>query len=37
LVYSYTKGRQERPEMLLYAVALLIMVGLVLRSMVTGG
>ena len=37
LVYSYTKGRQERPEMLLYAVAFLIMVGLVLRAMVTGG
>jgi hypothetical protein len=37
LVYSYTKGRQERPEMLLYAVAFLIMIGLVLRAMVTGG
>jgi heme A synthase len=37
LVYIYTKGRQERPEMLMYAVALLIMVGLVVRSMVTGG
>jgi hypothetical protein len=36
LVYSYTKGKQERPEMLLYAVAFLIMVGLVLRAMVTG-
>jgi heme A synthase len=37
VVYTYTKGRQERPEMLMYAVAFLIMVGLVLRSMVTGG
>jgi hypothetical protein len=37
LVYSYTRGRQERPEMLLYAVAFLIMCGLVLRAMVTGG
>lgn len=37
LVYSYTKGRNERPEMLLYAVAYLIMIGLVLRAMVTGG
>jgi hypothetical protein len=36
LVYTYTKGRQERPEMLLYAVAFLVMVGLVLRAMVTG-
>ena len=37
LVYSYTRGRQDRPEMLLYAVAFLIMCGLVLRAMVTGG
>lgn len=37
LVYSYTKGRNERPEMLLYAVAYLIMIGMVLRAMVTGG
>lgn len=36
LVYSYTKGRNERPEMLLYAVAYLIMIGMVLRAMVTG-
>jgi hypothetical protein len=36
LVYTYTKGRQERPDMLLYAVGFLIMVGLVLRAMVTG-
>ncbi len=35
VVYSYTKGRQERPEMLLYAVAFLIMIALVLRAMVT--
>jgi len=36
LVYTYTKGRQDRPDMLLYAVGFLIMVGLVLRAMVTG-
>ncbi len=36
LVYAYTKGRQERPEMLLYAVAFVIMIALVLRAMVTG-
>ncbi|HLE16610.1 MAG TPA: hypothetical protein VI776_17845 [Anaerolineales bacterium] len=36
LVYSYTRGRQDRAEMLLYAVAFLIMCGLVLRAMVTG-
>jgi hypothetical protein len=37
LVFSYTKGRRERPEMLMYAVTFLIMVGLVLRAMATGG
>lgn len=37
LVYVYTKGREDRPEMLMYGVAFLIMIGLVLRSMVTGG
>lgn len=37
LVYAYTKGRQERPEMLLYAVAFVIMIALVLRATVTAG
>ncbi len=37
IVYAYTKGRQERPEMLLYAVAFIIMIALVLRAMVTAG
>ena len=37
IVYAYTKGRQDRPEMLLYAVAYIIMVALVLRATVTGG
>lgn len=36
VVYAYTKGRQERPEMLLYAVAYIIMIALVLRAVVTG-
>lgn len=35
LVYAYTKGRQERPEMLLYGIAFVIMIALVLRAMVT--
>lgn len=35
VVFAYTKGRQDRPEMLLYAVAYIIMVALVLRAMVT--
>ncbi|UCE00662.1 MAG: hypothetical protein JSV42_08105 [Chloroflexota bacterium] len=35
VVYAYTKGRQDRPEMLLYSVAFIIMVALVLRAMVT--
>jgi hypothetical protein len=37
IVFAYTKGRQERPEMLLYAVAYIIMIALVLRATVTGG
>jgi hypothetical protein len=35
LVYLYTKGRDERPEMLLYAVAFLILIGLLLRAVAT--
>ncbi|UCD41260.1 MAG: hypothetical protein JSV69_11865, partial [Chloroflexota bacterium] len=35
IVYVYTKGRQDRPEMLLYSVAFIIMIALVLRAMVT--
>jgi len=37
LVFSATKGRQDRPEMLLYGVGFLVMFFLVLRAMVTGG
>jgi hypothetical protein len=37
IVYVYTKGRQDRPEMLLYAVAYIIMIALVLRARMTGG
>jgi len=37
LVYTFTKGRQERPETLMYGVGFLVMFFLVLRSMVTGG
>lgn len=36
LVYAYTRGREERPEMLMYSVTFLILAGLVLRAMVTG-
>jgi hypothetical protein len=35
LVFAYTRGRQERPEMLLYAVVFVIMIALVLRAMAT--
>jgi hypothetical protein len=37
LVYVYTKGRDGRPEILMYTVAFLILVGLVLRAISTGG
>jgi heme A synthase len=36
LVYAYTKGREERPEMLIYTIAFLILAGLLLRAIVTG-
>jgi CDP-diglyceride synthetase len=35
VVYFYTKGREERPEMLMYSVAFLVLIGLILRAMVT--
>ncbi|NOZ29411.1 MAG: hypothetical protein GXP39_15355 [Chloroflexi bacterium] len=35
--YAYTRGRGERAEMLLYSVVTLILIGLVLRAMMTGG
>ena len=37
LAFAYTKGREGRPEMLIYTVTLLITVGLILRAMFTGG
>jgi heme A synthase len=37
LVYTYTRGRDDRPEMLMYAVAFLVLAGLLLRAMTTGG
>jgi hypothetical protein len=37
VVYAYTKGKHERPEMLLYAVAFLILIAITLRAMVTAG
>ena len=36
-VWAFTKGRQERREMLIYALMLLFMVGLLLRAMGTAG
>jgi hypothetical protein len=35
-VYVFTKGREDRPEMLMYSVAFLMMIGLLLRAIVTG-
>lgn len=37
LVFALTRGRDERPEMLMYGVAFLILVGLLLRAVATGG
>ena len=36
-VWAFTKGRQERREMLIYALMLLFLVGLLLRAMGTAG
>jgi hypothetical protein len=36
-VYVYTRGRDERREMLIYGVVLLFMVGIAFRAMTTGG
>ncbi len=35
-MYMYTKGRTDRPEMLMYAVVALVTVGLILRATFTG-
>jgi len=35
MVYMYTRGRQDRPEMLMYGTTTLITVGLILRAMFT--
>lgn len=37
VVYAYTKGKHDRPEALLYAVAFLILIAITLRAMVTAG
>jgi hypothetical protein len=37
IVYVYTKGKQERPEMLLYAIAFLVLIFIVLRARITAG
>jgi heme A synthase len=36
-VYVYTKGGEERRDMLIYAVVALVTVGLILRAMTTAG
>jgi hypothetical protein len=36
VVFAYTKGKQDRPEMLLYSVAFLILIFIVLRARLTG-
>ena len=35
--YTYTKGREERAEMLIYSAVTLVLVGLILRAITTGG
>lgn len=36
-VYLYTRGRDGRPEILLYTVAFLVLLGLTVRAITTGG
>ncbi len=36
-VYAYTHGREERSETLIHAAATLVLIGLILRAVVTAG
>ena len=36
-MFAYTKGRTDRPEMLMYSVVALITIGLLMRAIFTGG
>ena len=36
-VYIFTRGREDRAEMLMYGVVILVTVGLILRAVVTAG
>ncbi len=36
-IYAYTKGDQDRRVMLIYGVALLAMVGIIIRAIMTAG
>ncbi|MFQ5796178.1 MAG: hypothetical protein ACE5JP_14170 [Candidatus Bipolaricaulia bacterium] len=36
-VYAYTRGHGKRREMLIYSVTTLVMVGLIVRAITTGG
>lgn len=36
-MFSYTKGRSDRPEMLMYSVVALVTIGLLMRAIFTGG
>ncbi len=35
--YAYTRGREERREMLVYSITILVTIGLILRAITTGG
>ena len=37
MVFMYTRGKQDRPEMLMYGTTTLVTVGLILRAMYTAG
>lgn len=37
MVFTYTKGREDRPDMLMYCVCFLILIGLLLRAITTAG
>ena len=36
MVFAYTRGREERPDMLMYTVGFLVLIGLLLRAITTG-
>jgi len=37
MIFAYTRGREERPDILMYSVGFLVLIGLLLRAITTAG